>query len=102
MLTFVSPVIYNTSSFQQLYRLCQGTIINTVLKGKSSSDEVHISTDTRINCGQEFKESIINMLKTLIEKIDSMHGLTGGFNSVRNIRHPGQHKDYLQHSLRRK
>lgn len=102
MLTFVSPVIYNTSSFQQLYRLYQGTIINTVLKGKSSSDEVHISTDTRINCGQEFKESIIDMLKTLIEKIDNMHGLKGGFNSVRNIRHPGQHKDYLQHSLRRK
>lgn len=89
MLTFVSPVIYNTSSFQQLYRLYQGTIINTVLKEKSSSDEVHISTDTRINCGQEFKESIIDILKTLIEKIDDMHGLTGGFNSVRNIRHPG-------------
>lgn len=102
MLTFVSPVIYNTSSFQQLYRLYQGTIINTALKGKSSSDEVHISTDTRINCGQEFKESIIDMLKTLIEKIDNTHGLTGGFHSVRNIRHPGQHKDYLQHSLRRK
>lgn len=95
MLDSVSTVIFNTSSFQQLYRMYQGTIINTVLKGKPSSDEVHIITDTRINCGQEFKESIIDMLKTLIEKIDDMHGLTGGFNSVRNLRHPRQSKYYF-------
>lgn len=56
MLISVSTIIYNMSSFHQFYRTYQGAIINIVLKDKSSSDEVCISTDTMINNRQGLKK----------------------------------------------